>query len=493
MSAASDARAALDERRRGERDGAAMTDADLTAAIHAAASNWAPFTPRPDHLAGLVHVETARRAAREADLHAVTAEVLSYEPTPTMSREVRPNLAVRTDGEWSTIAVLWGGYSSPVERTASARRWNVARRRYRQRVDAHQSERAFRDSLVRRRGLVTTREAREVAPDLLDGHAYALASHYVDADGIERRHELPLGARHNRSCKLGKSCQCGGAIVRIGAVAQAPDARATARVSVQWHGGTGRIEDADAGAVADGTRSERHAGTALTSRADGCNATVTDADGTRRRARLVHLRADGALWMHAVAGTVPPERLATLDAHAIVGHIEVDAQRRFTDYVVVHDVLVRQADGTYATSTRVRPPVSASAVRILPTYPRPGAIVTSADGYVTSDPRPALGRPMAFTARLVRATKDQRTEADRPVEQQVKRRQHRAEQLAHTRLETAKMASIEALASGVLTGRSDATHVRLTRAAATVTLLSSWLTVHTSARALVLTYEPATQ
>lgn len=472
MSAASDARAALDERRRGERDGAAMTDADLTAAIHAAATNWAPFTPRPDHLAGLVHVESARRAAREADLHAVTAEVLSYEPSPTMGREVRPNASVRTDGEWSTIAVLWGGYSTPVERTASARRWNVARRRYRQRVDAHLAGRTHRDALVRRRGLVTTRDARDVAPDLLDGHAYAVATHRVDDDGIE--YESPH-------------------IVRIGAVAQAPDARATARVSVQWHGGTGRIEDVDAGAVADGTRSERHAGTALTSRADGCNATITDADGTQRRARLVHLRADGAVWLHAVAGTVPPERLATLDAHAIVGHVEVDPQRRFTDHVVVVDVLVRQADGTYATVTRVRPPVGASAVRILPTYPPPRAIVTSGDGYVTSDPRPALGRPLAHTARLERATKDTRDETDRPIEQQVKRRQHRAERLAHTRLETAKTAAVEALASGVLAGRADATHVRLTRAAAVVTLLGSWLTVPTSARALVLTYEPATQ
>ena len=112
---------------------------------------------------------------------------------------------------------------------------------------------------------------------------------------------------------------------------------------------------------------------------------------------------------------------------------------------------------------------------------------------MTSDPRPAAGRPMAHTARLARATKDTREETDRPVEQQVKRRQHRAEQLAHTRLESAKLTAVEALASGVLTGRADATHVRLTRAAAVVTLFSSWLTVHTSPRALVLTYEPATQ
>lgn len=451
-----------------------MTDAELSLAIRDAAAAWRPFTPRPDALRELCDIERDRRTAREADLHAVTAAVLAYEPSPTLGREVRPNMSVPTDGPWSTIAVLWGGWSvdRSVDSSVNHRRWNIARRRYRQRVDAHQAGRTHRDALVRRRGLVTTRDARAVAPDLLDGHAYAVATHRVDDDGIE--YESPH-------------------IVRIGAVAQAPDARATARVSVQWHGGTGRIEDVDAGAVADGTRSERHAGTALTSRADGCNATITDADGTQRRARLVHLRADGALWLHAVAGTVPSERLVTLDAHAVVGHVEVDPQRRFTDHVVVVDVLVRQPDGTYVTVTRVRPPVGASAVRILPTYPRPGTVTTTGDGYVSSDPRPAPGRPIAHTARLRPATKDERTESDRPVEQQKKRRQHRAEQLAHTRLETAKTAAVEALASGVLAGRADATHVKLTRAAAVVTLFGAWLTVPTSARALVLTYEPATQ
>lgn len=279
---------------------------------------------------------------------------------------------------------------------------------------------------------------------LYDGGAWAVASHVVHVDhlGRETIEDGPtvIGAD-------GKSYT--GAAVYVAAVAQPADVRALRLRSVRWFGGTGRIEDPDAGALADRGHSTREAGTALVG-ADGCNLTRTTADGTATRERWNHLRAETALALHTLAATECPSYVLASDRLAVVGAMPGEPRKWETRYGVAIDVEERQHDGTTAVRTiwRTRP--------------------LRADEYGQYGPDGVL----AHTARWKALPKreDPRTGGSRTVERAA------AVKAAarHRRIETARAIAVEALAVGApVVGRSHSLHVRLARGAAVVSFLSS--------------------
>jgi hypothetical protein len=278
---------------------------------------------------------------------------------------------------------------------------------------------------------------------LHDGGAWAVASHVVHVDhlGRESIEDGPtvIGAD-------GKSYT--GAVVYVAAVAQPADVRAMRLRSVRWFGGTGRIEDPDAGALADRGHSTREAGAALVG-ADGCNLTRTTADGTATRERWTHLRAERAADLHALAGTDCPPYIPQSDRLAIVGAMPGEPRKWETRYGVAIDIEDRQHDGTTAVHTiwRTRP--------------------LRADEYGQYGPVGTL----AHTARWKALPKqeDPRTGASRTVERAAAVKAT----ARHRRIETARAVAVKALAVGRIEGRSHSLHVRLARGAAVVSFLSS--------------------
>lgn len=265
-----------------------------------------------------------------------------------------------------------------------------------------------------------------IGPDEYDGGAYGIASHFLNADGIEVE---------------------GAHVVWLGSViAQPADVRALRLHSVQWHGAAaGSGDEGDRGALADGTRSRRQAGVALVAD-DGCNLTRTTTDGTTRE-RWTNVRADRARDLHALAGTQCPDYIAEVEAHAIVGAMPTTPRRHHTHHAVAYDVVERQADGTYRTRVAYR-------TRALRTG---------------QDHDHAVLLP--HTARLVLHREDARTEADRNAATPGRSEARRA-RAVYRRQVAAQAVVVQALQVGEpITGRADSLTVRMTQAACVVAAL----------------------
>lgn len=264
-----------------------------------------------------------------------------------------------------------------------------------------------------------------IGPDEFDGGAWGIASHRVDVDGTE--YEAPHA-------------------VHLGSViAQPADVRALRLHSVQWHGGTGRVEDPDAGALADTARASREATRALVG-PDGCNLTRTTADGTTRE-RWNHLSADAAAWLHAVNGTECPDYVTDApEARTIAGAIPGNPRRQRVRHGIALDTRV----GRTVTRTRDLQPWETSGM-------------VSTTGWDT----------LPHTARTVTlGTDDKRTEQERNAATP-ERAAARTERARWRRMVAAQAAATVALRVGEpISGRSDSLPVRLTLAASLVSAVS---------------------
>lgn len=222
----------------------------------------------------------------------------------------------------------------------------------------------------------------DVLPDVLDGGAYGVGETH-DAAGN------PTGGYH--------------VVYVASAVAQPADPRALRLKSVQWHESAhGPIDREDgAGRIVDNGRIARESGRALMG-ADGCNLTLT-VGGQSERARYRTLRAAGARWLHAVAGTQCPADVAQCDPQRVVGAIAVDPASTRTVYGVAV-TWQGQRRGATATATRVRQDGTL-------TYPTdPAKQMTSA--HVVSGWADNL-TPQHHTARIVTLRQDRRRTAER--------------------------------------------------------------------------------
>lgn len=262
---------------------------------------------------------------------------------------------------------------------------------------------------------------------LYDGGAWAIATHSVtvDAQGREHIERAP-------------------AAVYVAAVAQPADVRAMRLRSVRWFGGTGRVEDPDAGALADRGHSTREAGHALVG-PDGCNLTRITSDAIERE-RWVHVRGETAVALHRLAGTEPSAHILDADRLAIVGAMPGEPRRWETRYGIAVDIEEHHSDGTIErrTAWRTRP-------------------LSDAERSMWGD----VG-VLAHTARYraLPRREDPRSEAEREA-RTPGRRQARQEAARFRRLLAAHSVAVEAMAVGepILSGRRDALPRRLTEAA----------------------------
>lgn len=265
-----------------------------------------------------------------------------------------------------------------------------------------------------------------IGPDEFDGGAYAYASHAI-IDGAEV--ECPH-------------------LAYVAAVAQPAEVRALRRRSVMWHGGTGRIEDPDAGALADTARSTRETTRALVG-PDGCNLTRVAADGTTTRERWNHVSRDAALWLHAVAGTNAPANVHSApEARSVVGAVRGMPRRIRTRHGVALD---------YVSGSEVR------------TYVRSRPLTS---GGRWDAPADVVAGALPHTARsVVLGREDERTGAERRAADPTRAERDRSRQAAKREIK-ARLMAVQALQTGAVVGRADAAHVRLARGAVVVALLS---------------------
>lgn len=168
-----------------------------------------------------------------------------------------------------------------------------------------------------------------------DGGAYAVATHTitVDENGRETLHRVP-------------------AMVYVAAVAEPPQVQAKRRKSTTWRGASAASDSVRLADVGHSPRQHTTAAMVYVPTAEGLrgyNGTVNGAP-----VRWQELTAEGAAWLHAVAGTTwHPPMGDSNDPRRVVGAVAIEPAASRTHHYVAVDYVDR--DGTVRTYSRTRP------------------------------------------------------------------------------------------------------------------------------------------
>lgn len=428
----------------------ALSDADLWQTIHAEhAARGAFGAPSATYVAA-VDIERERRRARGAEVHRFHTGAPRDDTDAGGPAGRRPVVEV-----WSSPWSPWCTDADDAELRRQTELGAARRNPERYAVWVH------------------------TGGDQYDGGAVMAATHYIDADGIEREYPTFMTPHKRKAWR--------GALVRVGVVAQPGEVRATARKSVRWHGRSANdyrgpaasirpehraaAHDAatiDGGALADTGHRAREHGRALVGD-DGCNALVNG-----RRVRLRPLTAEGALWLHLCADTGHGAQYAEGDPQRVVGAIE-DAPRRRHGRPAVVVQWVHQTDTDGNGNALVREVVRHT-------------IDTDRNGWrnrsVTTDGRTYAGNlnaellqewtPLAHTARSATIRADRRRGlVDRPERTTTEYRRTDADRKREQRRRSALVAARTALMSGALpAGRSHSAPVQAAAVALVVALVT---------------------
>lgn len=168
-----------------------------------------------------------------------------------------------------------------------------------------------------------------------DGGAYAVATHSVTVDGCGREtvHKVP-------------------AMVYVAAVAEPPQVQAKRRKSTTWSGASAASGSVRLADVGHSPRQHTTASTVYLPTPEGPRGYNGTLNG--EPVRWQELTAEGAAWLHAVAGTTwHPPMGDSNDPRRVVGAVAIDPATSRTHHAVAVDYI--DSDGEVRTYMRTRP------------------------------------------------------------------------------------------------------------------------------------------